>query len=419
MARPKAKAPSLRYHLSGQSVVTIDGKDFYLGKHDTPKSLARYAVLISIYQAGGLKLPSDFDQAELDAQAASFFMASPQPSQQAIQPPTVRHVTALFREHVTEKYRNTPQEKHRHERLCDQLDEQFGDVLAVDFGPVRLKAFRDFLVREGSSGTKPLARKYVNRLVNCVVAIFRHAVAGELVEVAVVQRIETLEPLRNGQTAAPEVALVQPANIEHVRQTAAHLSPTIKAMLRVQIATGMRPAELCIMRPCDIDRSGKVWLYAPSKHKTSYRGRSKVIPIVGDAREAITDYLQRDPQAFCFSPAEAVRAQRAIATANRTTPKSCGNRVGTNRKPSPKCTPRDHYDTQSYRQAIQRAAKKAKVAKWHPYQLRHLTATVVRAALGLESAKALLGHSTALMTAHYARESVEAATEAANAAPKL
>lgn len=30
MARPKAKASSLRYHLSGQSVVTIDGKDYYL-----------------------------------------------------------------------------------------------------------------------------------------------------------------------------------------------------------------------------------------------------------------------------------------------------------------------------------------------------------------------------------------------------
>ena len=61
MARPKAKAPSLRYHLSGQSVVTIDGRDYYLGKHDSPESLARYAVLIAAYQAGGLTLPDDFD----------------------------------------------------------------------------------------------------------------------------------------------------------------------------------------------------------------------------------------------------------------------------------------------------------------------------------------------------------------------
>ena len=63
--------------------------------------------------------------------------------------------------------------------------------------------------------------------------------------------------------------------------------------------------------------------------------------------------------------------------------------------------PRERYDAASYRQAIQRAAETAGVPKWHPYQIRHVTATEVRAALGLEDAKALLGHSTALMTAHY------------------
>ena len=60
MARPKAKAPARRYHISGQSVVT-DGKDYYLGKHDSLESIARYAVLIGFYQAGGLRLPEDFD----------------------------------------------------------------------------------------------------------------------------------------------------------------------------------------------------------------------------------------------------------------------------------------------------------------------------------------------------------------------
>jgi hypothetical protein len=59
MARPKAKAPSLRYHISGQSVTTIDGRDFYLGKHDSPEAFARYAVLIRIYQEHGLCLPDD------------------------------------------------------------------------------------------------------------------------------------------------------------------------------------------------------------------------------------------------------------------------------------------------------------------------------------------------------------------------
>jgi integrase len=190
-------------------------------------------------------------------------------------------------------------------------------------------------------------------------------------------------------------------------------------MLRIQIGTGMRPKEICMMRPCDIDRSGEVWVYKPSNHKTQWCGKKKAIPLVGDAKAAVTDYLNRDPKAYCFVPAEAMAWRRAVGSAKRTTPLSCGNRAGTNRKANPKRLPRDRYDAQSYRQAITRAAKKAQVPHWHPYQCRHLTATIVRAVLGIEETKALLGHSKAAMTEHYARESIEAATKAAKAAPKL
>ncbi len=36
MARPRG-IPSRRFHTSGQSVVTLDGKSFYLGPHDAPE----------------------------------------------------------------------------------------------------------------------------------------------------------------------------------------------------------------------------------------------------------------------------------------------------------------------------------------------------------------------------------------------
>lgn len=414
MARPKAKAPARRYHMSGQSVVTISGRDFYLGPHDSPEAIARYAALVTFYQQHGLTLPDDFELATLDPQVAMMLGQSPMTAtNQADQPILVRHVTALYREHVKDKYKHAGQEKRRNTRLCDQLDKHAGDVPADQFGPVRLKAFRQTLVDEG------LARKYVNRLTNCVVTMFKNAVAGELIDVATVERLKTLEPLRKGQTTAPEKDPIKPVPLAIVRATALHLSPIIKAMLRIQVATGMRPKELCMMRPCDIDRSGNVWIYRPSQHKTDWCGKEKAIPLIGDAREAVTEFLQRDPESYCFSPKEAMAWRHAQAAAKRVTPKSCGNRPGTNRKKNPKIQPRDKYDSGSYRQAITRAAKAAKVERWTPYQIRHLTATEVRAALGIEDARALLGHSTALMTAHYARESVEAATRAAKVAPRL
>ena len=416
MARPRSKAPQRTYHISGQSVVRIGLRDYYLGPHDSSESIRRYAALITVYQANGLTLPEDFDASTLDLQAAAMFEQQATEvvaCEQEALPITVKHVTACYRDHIAGKYANNPQEHHRHSRLCDQLDAKFGDIEAAEFGPVRLKAFRDDRVAEG------LARKYVNRLVNCVILIFRHSVASELIGIAAIDRLKTLEPLRYGQTAAPETDPVEPVDIEHVRRTAAYLTPVVKAMLRVQIATGARPKEVCMMRPRDIDRSGQVWLYRPSSHKTSWRGKSKAIPLVDDAREAVTDFLNRDPDAFLFSPAESMAWRRAMGAAKRKTAMNCGNRAGSNRKADPQRLPRDRYDAQSYRQSIQRAAKAAGVPQWHPYQCRHLTATTIRAALNIEDTQALLGHSKAAMTEHYARKSLEAATRAAQAAPRL
>lgn len=409
MARPKAKAPALRYHLSGQSVVTIDGKDYYLGKHDSPESIARYAVLIGIYQAGGLKLPEDFDAAELDSKAASLLGFAP--SQQASQPILVRHLTASYRELVKVKYASNNAERCRLLLLCDDLDKHDGDKLADSYGPLALQTQRARWVKDGKS------RAYCNRLTNSVVRLFKFAVSQELVSGSTWQNLKSVEALRRGQSAAHEPDPIQPVAIEVVRQTAKHLSPVLKAMLRVQIATGMRPSEVCRIRPCDIDRTGAAWMYRPTQHKTANKGKRKAVPILGDAREALTDYLNRDANAFCFSPAESMAWWYATLRSNRKS-KVQPSQVS-RAKAKPRKLPRDCYDSNSYRQSIQRAAKRAGVESWHPYQLRHLAGTVVREALGIEAAQALLGHSQLSMTEHYAKLSESKAIQAANVAPKL
>jgi hypothetical protein len=107
MARPKAKAPSLRYHISGQSVVTIDGRDFYLGKADSAEAFARYAVLINIYQEHGLCLPDDFDPRVLDDQIGSITgLTIAAAAHQDRQPIQVQHLTAAFRRFVAKRYAN-------------------------------------------------------------------------------------------------------------------------------------------------------------------------------------------------------------------------------------------------------------------------------------------------------------------------
>ena len=414
MARPKAKAPARQYHISGQSVVRIAGRDIYLGKHDSPESIARYAVLVGIYQDNGLMLPEDFDASTLDERAAILLGQSAPgavASQQAEQVFLVRHVTASYRQHIATKYADSPAELHRLGQVCDQLDKADGDVLADDYGPLRLQHQRQRWIDEGK------ARVYCNRLTNAVIRIWKYAVAQELVAESCWRRLRAVEALRIGQTAAPEKEPIGPVDIAVVRATSKELTPVLKAMIRIHVATGMRPSELCRIRPRDIDRSGDVWVYRPKKHKNANRGKLKAVPLIGDAREAIIDYLARDPDAYCFSPAESMAWHRARQRANRKTkvqPSQVSRANGNPRKQPGEC-----FTSTSYRQSIQRAAKRAKVQHWFPYQIRHLAGTVIRDALGVEAAQAVLGHSRVSMTEHYAKQSLQKAIDAAKVAPKL
>lgn len=412
MARPKAKAPNRTYHISGQSVVRLDGRDFYLGEHDSPESLARYAVLIATYQAGGMKLPANFEIGSLEPQVMSMLGSLGEPQQQTQKPITLRHVTACFREHVSERYANQPKEIHRLGAVCDMLNESDGDLKADQYGPLALQRQRQRWVDTGK-----MSRPYVNRLTNVVIRIFKYAVSQELVLPEVWQRLKSLEPLRAGQTKAKERPPVRPVDIEVVRATAKHLTPVLKAMVRVQVATGMRPSEVCSLRPCDIDRSGPEWFWRPEKHKTAGRGIQKAVPILGDARAAIEDYMNRAPNAYLFSPAESVAwwcAQKRANRKSKVQPSQQARRVENPRK-----QPGIKYDSGSYRQALKRAAKAAGVREWNPYQLRHLAATMVREALNAEAAQALLGHAELRMTEHYAKLSEAKALEAARNAPQL
>ncbi len=413
MARPKSALPQMRAHLSGQAFVRIDDRNFYLGKYGSPESLARYAVLIAEYQANQLTLPKGFDIREIDARAALLLTKEVELPSEHLEnnPIQIKHLAESYRIFIAKRYAESQSELHRLSQVCDELSQFDGELLIADYGPRALQRQRQRWI------DAELARVYVNRLVNCTRRMFKWGVAEELVTESTWTRLRSVDALRCGQTDAPETNAVTPVPIEVVRKTAVELSPVLKSMLVVHITTGMRPSELCNMRPCDIDRTGLVWMYRPVKHKTSNKGKARAIPIIGDAREEITNYLNRDPKSFCFSPKESVAWWQSIKRADRVS-KVQPSQVS-RAKENPRKGPGERFDANSYRQSIQRAALRAGVESWHRYQIRHLAATTVRDALGPEAAQALLGHSHISMTEHYAKVSEKKAIEAARHAPKL
>ena len=68
------RIPSYRLHKpTGQAVVTINGKDFYLGKHDSPTSHAAYKRLVAEWlanhQLSSLSLAKRWDSSGVTSRA--------------------------------------------------------------------------------------------------------------------------------------------------------------------------------------------------------------------------------------------------------------------------------------------------------------------------------------------------------------
>jgi integrase len=295
-----------------------------------------------------------------------------------------------------------------------------GRTLVRHFSPKALKAIRQVMVERGWS------RKYINRQIVRVRTIFKWGVSEGLVPVDVHTALSTLQGLRAGRCAASERPPVRAVTEAEMEAVLPHVSPVVTDMIRLQWYTGMRPGEVCIMRLVDIDASDRVWLYRPSRHKTQFRGRDRVIPLGPKAREIIEKkyFGKRSLDAFLFSPAESDDHRRAAQHARRNTPLSYGNRPGSNRRADPAKKPGDHYTTTSYGRAIaygceaawphpelsklKRAAltdeQKEELRhwntehRWSPNQLRHAAATRIRRVAGLEMARAVLGHSTMAVT---------------------
>jgi integrase len=155
-----------------------------------------------------------------------------------------------------------------------------------------------------------------------------------------------------------------------------------------------------------------VWLYRPESHKMSYRGRSRLVPLVPRAQTVLLPYLDgRSPDAYLFDPREVRAEQGEQRRALRKTPKP---RVQVARRvAAPRRSPRPLYTPDTYGRAIRRACAAAGVSPWHPHQLGHRFATEVRRQFGLESAQVLLGHTNARVTAVYAERDWRTATEVA------
>ena len=348
---PHMKPPKLCITKSGVYYVYVNRKKTYLGKGDRKAIEIRYKTFLREL------LSQDDNTPELTFSKDETI--------------TLVMLSSLFFEAHESYYVRHGSQSKQLDRFRTALSfpvALFRDLDVNDFGAKKLIASRDAMIASGR-----FSRSYVNTLVMAIRHVFKWAVEQEYVRPETLVALRAVAPLRRGKTDARETGRVLPVAAETVEATLPFLPPTVAAIVTVQRFTGMRPSEVLNMRVRDLEPHGAGYKYTLESDKTSYRraiGDLRVVYLGARASQAVAPYLScKDADAYVFPADEDDNVP---------------------------------YKPTSYGRAITRAAKRAGVEHWSPYQLRHLFATEVRHALGLEAAQTALGHKSADVTQIYA-----------------
>lgn len=373
MPKLTKKLPSYRLHKrSGQAIVNLSGTDHYLGPHGSVESKSAYDRLISKWLANGRK---------------PINLSEPKPEI------TVTEICAAYWLHCKDYYvkDDKPTEEQAGIRAAiKRLKEEFGNLPAIELGPLKMQALQQRFVRDGVS------RYYVNKSINRLKRMFRWAVAQELIPPSISHAIDAVTALKKGRTDAYELKPVLPVDDTTVAATLPRIaSPITRDMVQIQRLTGMRPGELFVMKPKDIDRDGPegCWLYHPERHKTEHHDQTRVIVVGPKAQALLSKYLLKDENECCFL------TERGVP-----------------------------YNRSNYRDRIRHACQVAfpapkelskedakaweKEHRWRPNQLRHSLATEVRKLHGLEAVQAALGHADMKTSQIYAERMMHLAVSA-------
>ena len=390
-----------KHKASGQAVIKIGGRDIYLGPHGTKASRLEYDRAVAEWLANGRSLVSASGTADLTINqialkyldfAGNYYVKNRRPTG------TIDGIKVALR------------------FVC----KTYGHSLARDFGPLSLAAIRNSMIEAD------MCRTYVNACIGHLRRMFKWAVSQELIPVAVHQALATLPGLRRGRSAARETAPVMPVDDDVFQQTLEFLRPIVADMARIQRLTGSRPDEICMLRPCDVDRTGNVWSYTPESHKNEHHNRRRVIFLGPRAQVILQPYLNRAAESYCFSPIEAEAERNEERRTNRVSPMT-PSQAARKRKCRPKRPKGGRYSEAAFRRSIHRAcddadhqahqdapsvpAEQRLFARWSPNRLRHSAGTEIRRHFGVEAAQVTLGHASCGVTQIYAERDLQKAAE--------
>jgi len=162
------KPPKYRLHKrSGQAVVTLNGHDHYLGKHNSPDSLKKYDTLIARWLSGGRRpIESDEPQEEL----------------------RVLEVLSAYWRYLKDHSGSSDDDLKEALQEIDLIRYQLEGIPISKFGPLKVQLAQENLLLKGEM------RQVVSKAVKRIQAAMRWGAKRELVPIEVSKAIETVDP---------------------------------------------------------------------------------------------------------------------------------------------------------------------------------------------------------------------------------
>ena len=129
--------------------------------------------------------------------------------------------------------------------------ELYANLPIEEFGPLRLKEVRQRMIESG------ISRKLINKRISITRRMFKWAVSDQIVSPVVLHGLQSVVGLKRGRSKAKESKRILPVDEKYVYMILPFTTKVLAAMVELQLLTGMRPGEVVILRPSDIDRIGR------------------------------------------------------------------------------------------------------------------------------------------------------------------
>ena len=285
---------------------------------------------------------------------------------------TIGQLCALYWRHCKQKYGHQGRGQFGYAQdyrpILRLIRQYFAKMTAASFGPKSLRRLQEEGIKAG------WARTNVNRHIGRARRMFKWAAAEELLPISIYQTLMAVDPLRLGDCREAETR--DPLSDETVERTIPFVrNQVVRDMIALQRLSGCRPGEVCRLTVGDVDRSGDVWKATLERHKTAHRGKRRTLYFGPQSQAILAKYLLKEAERFVFE--------------------SKGKRG---------------YCNDSYRRAIWYACQKGHIPTWSPQMIRKAAAQHVRDVFDVESAAAMLGHCSSVVTQdHYAKATQERA----------